>query len=167
MNGNTNSFRLEGTAINTTRLVLFTLDDQHYALHLEAVERIVRAAALTPLPKAPGVVLGILDIQGEVIPVINLRKRFRLAEREIRPSDQFIVARTRSMKVVLPVDAVESVVEEAELEPLAPAGVMAGMDYVAGVTRTAEGLVLIHDLDTFLSSEEEKALADALAEEQS
>jgi purine-binding chemotaxis protein CheW len=141
--------------------LVFTLDEQQYALGLGAVERIVRAAAITPLPKAPDIILGILDIQGEVLPVIDVRKRFRRPAREIRPADQFIIARARSLKVALLVDAAQGVVEEAAGQ-IAPDDFISGMEYVSGVTRTDDGLVLIHDLDRFLSLEEEKLLLDAM-----
>jgi len=147
--------------MKTTGLAVFSIDEQRYALPLEDVERIIRAAALTPLPKAPDIVLGILDLQGEVIPVVNIRKRFRLPERGIRPEDLFIVARAGSLKVALVVDEAHGVMEP-EQEPVPPEAVVAGLDYVAGVTRTEEGLVLIHDLDTFLSLEEENSLSKAL-----
>jgi len=142
--------------------LVFTLDEQQYALRLDAVERIIRAAAITPLPKAPDIILGILDLQGEVVPVIDVRKRFRLPAREIRPADQFIIARTRSLKVVLLVDTTQGVAEEAGDGHTAPDDFIAGMEYVSGVARTEDGLVLIHDLDRFLSLEEEKLLLEAL-----
>ena len=142
--------------------MVFTLDEQQYAIRLDAVERIVRAAAITPLPKAPDIILGILDLQGEVVPVIDVRKRFRLPESEIRPADQFIIANARSLKVALLVDAAQGVLEEAEAGHVAPDGFMPGMEYVAGVARTEGGLVLIHDLDKFLSLEEEKLLLEAM-----
>ncbi|MBF8302857.1 MAG: cheW40H-4 [Candidatus Dadabacteria bacterium] len=58
------------------QLVVLTLDEQRYALHLSAVERIVRVVEVTPLPKAPEIVLGVVNVQGQIIPVINIRKRF-------------------------------------------------------------------------------------------
>lgn len=129
--------------------------------------RIVRAATITPLPRAPDIILGILDIQGEIIPVVNVRKRFRQPERELRPADQFIIARARSLTVALVVDAAHSVVEVQDRDLIATDDILAGMEYVAGVTRTKGGLVLIHDLDTFLSLGEEKVLLAALEQGQS
>lgn len=129
--------------------------------------RIVRAAAITPLPQAPDIILGILDIQGEIIPVVNVRKRFRQPERELRPADQFIIARARSLTVALVVDAAHSVEEVQDRDLIATDDILAGMEYVAGVTRTKGGLVLIHDLDTFLSLGEEKVLLAALEQGQS
>jgi purine-binding chemotaxis protein CheW len=66
-----------------TQLVVFALDEQRYALRLTAVERIVRAVEVTPLPKAPQIVLGVIDAQGRIIPVVDVRQRFRLTEREV------------------------------------------------------------------------------------
>ena len=66
----------------SNQLVVFALDDQRYALHLSAVDRVVPMVRVTPLPKAPDIVIGVVNVQGRVIPVINMRRRFRLPERE-------------------------------------------------------------------------------------
>ncbi len=58
--------------------IVFTLDEQRYALHLSAVERVICVVEITPLPKAPEIVLGIINVGGQIIPVIDMRKRFRL-----------------------------------------------------------------------------------------
>lgn len=131
-------------------------------MRLDSVERVVRAAAITPLPKAPEIVLGILDLQGQIIPVINLRKRFRLPEREIRSTDQFVVARTGTLTLALVVDSTESVMELTDREAILPDDILTGMVYLEGVTRTKDGLVLIHDLESLLFAAEEELLAQAL-----
>ena len=150
--------------ITTPQLLIFTLDEERYALRLAAVERVVRAAAITPLPQAPEVVLGVLDLHGQVIPVINLRRRFRLPERALRSSDQFVIARARLVTLALAVDGVESVLEESAHEVIAPDDILAGTGFLEGVTRTEDGLVLIHDLASLLFPEEELLLARALKE---
>lgn len=144
-------------------MLIFTLDQQRYALRLEHVERVVRAAAVTPLPRAPEPVLGILDLQGRVLPVIDLRLRFGLPTRALRCSDQFVIARAGALSVVLAVDGTESVHEAASQEVVAPADIVAGTEFLEGVTRTGDGLVLIHDLGTLLFPDEERALVEALA----
>jgi purine-binding chemotaxis protein CheW len=58
--------------LQTQKLVVFTLDEQHYALHLVAVERAVRMVEIALLPKAPKIVLGVINVQGRIIPVVNL-----------------------------------------------------------------------------------------------
>jgi purine-binding chemotaxis protein CheW len=148
-----------------SRLVVFTLDEQRYALRLEAVERIVRLVEVSPLPKAPEIVLGVVNVQGRVLPVVNIRRRFRLPDREADLRDQLILAWTSRRPVVLVVDAVGGVVERTG-EELIPAGsIVPGTEYVDGVVKLPDRLVLIHDLDKFLSLEEETKLGKALGAE--
>jgi purine-binding chemotaxis protein CheW len=143
-------------------LLIFTLDDQRYAVRLSAVDSVVRAAAITPLPRAPEIVLGVLDLHGQVIPVINLRRRFRVPERELRTSDQFVIARAGLLTVALAVDGTEGVLEENAGSLIAPDDILTGTRYLEGVTRTGDGLVLIHDLSSLLFPDEELLLAQAL-----
>ncbi|HJV33944.1 chemotaxis protein CheW [Geomonas sp.] len=145
-------------------LLVFTLDRQRYALRLDRVQRVVRAAAVTPLPKAPEIVLGVLDLQGQVVPVINLRRRFSLPEREIRSDDQLVVARAGALTVALAVDGTESVLEEGELELTSPEEIVAGTSFLEGVAATRQGLLLIHDLEALLFPAEESQLSKALEE---
>lgn len=130
------------------------------------MQRVVRAAAITPLPQAPEIVLGILDLQGQVIPVIDLRKRFRLPERELSCEDQFVVARSGALTLALVVDGTESVMEQTELPLIAPDDILTGMAFLEGVTSTDQGLILIHDLETLLFAAEEELLARALEQMQ-
>lgn len=62
-------------------LVVFRLDERRYALPLSVVERVIRAVEVTPLPKAPPIVLGAIDVQGRVVPVLNVRRRFLMPDR--------------------------------------------------------------------------------------
>ncbi len=144
------------------RLLIFMLDSHRYALHLRAVERVFRIVEITPLPKAPEIVLGMINMAGRVIPVIDVRKRFRLPEREIALSDQLIAAKTAVRSLALVVDAVMDVIEYPG-EAAVPAGkIIPGTEYVEGVLKFDDGMVLIHDLEKFLSLDEEKTLEAAL-----
>jgi purine-binding chemotaxis protein CheW len=144
------------------QLVLFALDEQRYALALASVERAVRAVAITSLPKAPSAVLGIVNVKGNVVPVYDLRRRFRLPEREINLTDQLMIARTSRQIVALLVDTVNGVFEVPEEEITSAEKILPEVEYVRGVVKLPDGLVLIHDLDRFLSSEEERILDEAL-----
>lgn len=145
-----------------TQLVVFTVHEQRYALHLSTVERVVRAVEITPLPKAPEIVLGVINVQGRVVPVVNLRKRFRFPERPIEVADRLIVARTPRRSVVLVVDGVSGVVERPENEVIGSGRILPGLEYLEGVVKLEDGMILIHDLDKFLSLQEERKLDDAL-----
>lgn len=144
------------------QLVVFTLDERHYALHLSTTERALRMVEITLLPKAPEIVLGIIDVHGEVIPVLSIRKRFRLPEREPDPGDQLIIARTARRIVALVVDTVSDVVTLPAEEMVEPDRILPQLEHVEGVVKLDDGMVFIHDLDAFLSLEEEQALDAAI-----
>jgi purine-binding chemotaxis protein CheW len=145
-------------------VLLFTLEGQRYALPSADVRELVRAVRLTPLPRAPDVVEGLLNLRGELLPVLDLRRRFRLPPRPLSPMDHFIIARAGARLVGLRVDRAEG------LLPLEPGTLDAtpttlpGVGYVAGAVKLPEGLVLVHDLRTFLSEAEALALDSALAD---
>jgi len=143
-------------------LVVFTLDDQRYALKLSSVVRIHRAVEITTLPKAPEIILGVVNIQGRIIPVFNMRKRFRLPEREINLSDQLLVANTSKRSVAMIADDVTGVIEISEKEVATPEKILPGLDYVEGVVKLENSMIFIHDIDRFLSLDEENTLGMAL-----
>lgn len=143
-------------------LVIFALDDQRYALPLHATERVVRMVAISSLPNAPDIILGVVNFQGRVIPVINVRRRFCLREREIALTDQLVVGHTARRPVALVVDAVLDVIASSEQNLIATENILPKVEYVEGVVKLTDGLILIHDLDKFLSLEEEGSLDQAL-----
>jgi purine-binding chemotaxis protein CheW len=147
----------------TLRFLVFQLDANRYGLTLAAVERTVRVVEITPLPKAPEIVLGIINVEGRVVPVVDIRERFRRPKREVRLDDQIILARTSRRNIGLLVDRAEEVVERAENEVAKAEAVLPGLKYVQGVVKLRDGLILIHDLETFLSLDEEAQLTSALA----
>lgn len=144
--------------------LVFTLDEQKYALNLFDVEKVTRIAGLTPLPDAPDIVLGIINLQGRIIPVVNIRKRFNLPDREIEISNQMIMAHTSKRVLSLLVDAVEGIVERPEQEVILAEKILPDMEYIEGVVKLEDGLILIHDIERFLSLEEERKLEDAMKE---
>jgi purine-binding chemotaxis protein CheW len=146
----------------TNHLLVLTLDEQRYALRLSAVERVLRAVAVTPLPQMPEIILGIVNVHGRVIPVVDVRKRFHLPTREIELSDRFIVARTARRSVIVVADTVVGVLPHAQHDVMPAGKILSGAGYVEGVVRLTDGLILIHNLDTFLSLDEERALHQAL-----
>jgi purine-binding chemotaxis protein CheW len=144
------------------QLVTFYLDEGRYAVEAAAVRRVVRVVEVTPLPKAPALVLGVIDLHGQMVPVFDLRARFGLDARDLRLSDQLIIADTSRWTVALLVDAVDDVIEVEEGEVVAQARILPGLDCVQGVAATDEGLVVIHDLEGLLDLPAADRLSDAL-----
>jgi purine-binding chemotaxis protein CheW len=145
------------------QMLVFLLDEQRYALRLYSVKRIVRIPEITVLPHAPEIVLGLVTVQGKVIPVINIRKRFELSHRDLDVSNHLVIACTSHRNVGLVVDMAIGVIERTEESAIAAERICPSLSYVEGVVKLHGGLILIHDLDTFLSLEEESVLEQAMA----
>lgn len=133
------------------RIVVFTLDSQRYALPLAAVERVVRAVAVTPVPQAAGEVLGVIDVEGHVTPVIDVRRRLGLPDRAVAVSDEFLLARSGARAVALWIDEVVGVEECAEPDAEAVPPVVPEEAAVRGVVRRPDGLILVPDVDRLVS----------------
>ena len=148
--------------VSLIRLVLLTVDGQTYALHLEAVDRILRMAEVTLLPGAPDAVEGVINIQGGVVTVVSIRRRLGLARRAVGTADSLVVARARSRRLAIIAESVLGVVERPAEAIVSTGGIARGTQHIEGVLKTSDGLVLIHDLDRFFSPEEEQSLDLAL-----
>ena len=149
---------------NSSQLAVFTLDGNKYALNISVVERMLRSVEIAFLPDSPDIVIGIINLQGKVIPVFNVRRRFRLPEREMDVSDHIIIAKTPKRMIALLVDEVLGIYAFTEGDIVRPDDMMSSMEYIDGVVKTADGMILIHDLNRFLSLDEESALDAALSE---
>ena len=157
------AFNPSMTPRTLNQLVAFTLNRQPYALRLASVRQVLRMVEVTPLPKAPEIVLGVVSLHGTVVPVLSIRRRVGLTDREASLSDQLIVADTACRIVALVVDAVIGVVERSTEEITEAERIVPSAQYVEGIARLEEDMLFIHDLDRFLSQHEESQLRGALA----
>ncbi len=148
----------------TFHLVVFLLAEQQYALPLPMVERVLPMVAVSPLPQAPPMTLGVINIHGTVVPVLDLRRRFGFPPHEYGLAAHVLLARTTRRTLALPVDAVLGVKEVAALAVTSPDAVVSGRAPVVGIVALADGLLFIHDLDSLLSYDEEQQLTRAIAE---
>jgi purine-binding chemotaxis protein CheW len=148
----------------TREVLVFEVEGQRYGLPTADVRELVRAVTITPLPNAPPVIEGVVNVRGRVLPVLDVRARFRLPAKALDPSDHFIVASAGPRGVILHVDGAThlALLDEASIQPSQTLGPSATC--VAGVARLEDGLVLIHDLATFLSAAEAASLDEALDE---
>lgn len=145
--------------------VLFLLAGQRYGVTADRVAEIARAVQITPLPTAPPLVEGAVDWRGRIVPVLDLRGRFRLPPKPLQLSDHLILARSRDRAVALRVDDVSDVVALAADTIIPAQEALPGVGMVAGIARSTDGdgLILIQDLDSFLSDAELDGLDRAVA----
>jgi purine-binding chemotaxis protein CheW len=145
------------------RFLLFLIDDARYAVRADAVAEIVRAVAVNPLPNAPAVIEGLIDVRGELAPVFDLRRRFGSTSRPVDIADHFILVRATNRLAALHVDRVLDLADVPDADVSRVADYVSQADHVAGVATLPDGLALIHDVDAFLSAAEADSLDAAIA----
>jgi purine-binding chemotaxis protein CheW len=144
------------------QIVIFTLDGLNYALPLQSVLRVIHAVEITFLPNAPEIIPGVINVQGRIIPVIDIRKRFGLPEREIGLEDRMIIADTGKRQVVLSADTVPGFIELSDRQMVVTSDLLQFGGNLKGIAKMEDGLILIYDLEKFLSLDEEYALEQAI-----
>jgi len=138
--------------MNARHLFLIELDGERYALHLSAVSRVVRMVELSPLPTAPPSLLGLVNVQGEVLPVVNLRSLFRHPLRPPAVEDVLVIAGAGERKLALAADAVKGVLSGAGDSLVADPELMRPTGLWEGVVRLPDGLVPVCDLEKILAA---------------
>ena len=130
----------------------FNLGPEVYGLPLERVLEIIGMQPITPIPETPPHVRGVINLRGKVIPVIDVRSRFRLELRPYDPRTCIIVVQTGGWSVGLVVDTVSDVVAISveATEPPPPATESTGEHYLHGVGKVGDGVRLLLDVDRFL-----------------
>ncbi len=147
---------------NELQVVVFQLGASTYALRLESVKRVIPSVEVSSLPSAPEIVLGVINVEGRIVPVFDVRRRFRLPKKSLALADRIILARTSRREVALIVDHVVGVMTPTVSEVVLSNEVLDRVDYVEGVIPLEDGVALIHNLDTFLGCDEVAALENAL-----
>lgn len=144
-------------------LLVFALDAHRFALPAEVVVEVVRVVAWSPLPSAPEIVEGAINVRGTIVPVLDVRVRFGLPPADVDPDQHLIVARAGSRVVALRVDRALALlaIRDDAVEPVGR--VAPGTRLVAGVARLPDGVLVIHDLERFLSLDEGARLDAAMA----
>ena len=142
------------------QLVTFSTGDEEFGVDILRVQEIIRTMAITKVPKAPEFVEGVINLRGKVIPIIDLRRRFGLQSKEHDKHTRIIVIEINTMIVGFVVDSVSEVlrIPASTVEP--PPPVVAGLEseYISGVGKLEDRLLILLDLDRLLSRTDIEAL---------
>ncbi|BBD07615.1 chemotaxis protein CheW [Desulfovibrio ferrophilus] len=142
------------------QLVTFSIGEEEFGVDILKVQEIIRTMEITKVPKAPDFVEGVINLRGNVIPIIDLRKRFGLQTREHDKHTRIIVIEINKMVVGFVVDSVSEVlrIPANTVEP--PPPVVSGLEseYISGVGKLEDRLLILLDLDRLLSGEEKDVL---------
>jgi len=146
---------------NLEEILTFRIEKKRFALHLNMIDQVLRALAITKLTDSPEFIEGVIDYFGEVIAVVNLRKRFGYPLEELKLSDRFIIVKTKNKKIALIVDEVERVVLPEPQDLFNSKDIDAGLKFL-NILRDDAGIVLIYDFESLLSKSEEIQLEQIL-----
>lgn len=150
----------------TKQEVIFKLDGEEYGLDIMKVYGIEKYQQVTKIPNTPEYIEGIINLRGEVHPIYNLRKKFKMAEKQIDDETKMIIVNSNDMMVGFVVDAVTEIryIEEEDIKP-APK-LISGIDrkYIVGVGKVEERMIILLDVDLILEEEEKKEIGQVLEE---
>jgi len=142
------------------QLVTFSIGEEEFGVDILSVQEIIRMMDITKVPRAPDFVEGVINLRGKVIPIIDLRKRFGLSTRDHDKHTRIIVIEINNMIVGFVVDSVSEVlrIPASTVEP--PPPVVSGLEseYISGVGKLEDRLLILLDLNKLLSGEEQNML---------
>jgi len=142
------------------QLVTFQLSEELYGIDIMDVKEIVRVQEIRPIPNAPTYVEGLFNLRGEIIPIINLHKRFHLRKAQLDDDEDllsgFIIIDLDGMKLGVIIDKVERVIsiDTNEIQP--PPQMLSGIgaEYIQGVANQKNGYLIILDIRKLFSAKE-------------
>jgi len=142
------------------RFLSFTVDDENYCMDILKVKEIMGMTAVTPLPRTPQFIRGVINLRGQIIPVIDLRLKFGLAFREYTKRTCIIVVEVayegENILMGLVVDAIQDVVSipDDKMTKIPYINAKIRSEYIKGIADTPEGMRIVLDVLRVLSDEE-------------
>ncbi len=146
------------------QLVTFRLGDEEYGVDILKVHEIDRMMDITEVPNAPSSIEGVINLRGKVIPVINLRKKFNLPPREADDRTKIVVVDIGTSAGMI-VDSVSEVLRISSdiIEPPPPMTTGLSSEYIRGVGKLKDRLLILLDIEKLLGAREKTETANAVA----
>ncbi|HPE81655.1 MAG: chemotaxis protein CheW [Gammaproteobacteria bacterium] len=143
------------------QLVTFRLKDESYGINVMQVQEVLRISEIAPVPGAPAYVLGIINLRGNVVTVIDTRTRFGLPTTERDDASRIVIIESDQQVVGILVDSVAEVVElrQSEIDSAPNIGNDESSRYIQGVASRDEDLLIVVDLNKLLTDEEWSEMA--------
>lgn len=153
VNANTESV---GSVTDGVQYVSFMLVGEEYGVPITQVQEIIRYESLTRVPQSSEFVRGVLNLRGRVMPVIDLRRKFNLADTEADRSTRIIVVDVEGSSMGMIVDQVSEVItiDPQKIEPAPELGTKVKTDYIRGMGKLEDRLVILLDIDKVLTAAE-------------
>ncbi|MFD2112965.1 chemotaxis protein CheW [Thiorhodococcus fuscus] len=146
----------------SSAFVTFSLAEETYAIDVLQVQEVLKLTDIAPVPGVPDFILGIINLRGDVVTVIDARRRMALPDREPDDASRIVIIDVDNQNVGILVDAVAEVVQISPdaVDPAPAVGNDQTSRFILGVTSTAEGLTILIDLNKLLSDDEWSIVRD-------
>jgi purine-binding chemotaxis protein CheW len=150
---------LEDEDTQKDNFLTFTLDNEVYAIEIKHVMEIIGMQAISKIPDLPEYVKGIINLRGKIIPVMDVRIKFKKEPKEYNDRTSTIIVEINDISVGLIIDSVSEVIIIPESEIVAPPEFSVNKNrYICGIGKTAEGVILIINCNKLLTEDETNAL---------
>ncbi|HEB30967.1 MAG TPA: chemotaxis protein CheW [Spirochaetes bacterium] len=152
--------KLKGSVEKLDQMISFNIGEEDYGVNIQTVKEVIRKREITRLPKAPAFVKGVINLRGDIIPIIDLRERFGMEQRESTDMTRVIVAEVDGRPIGMVVDSVSHVIRIAQDQIEPPPEMVGGIseEYLKGVGKVGEQLIVLLNIDRILSATEKVEL---------
>lgn len=152
---------------NILQIVSFTIENEEFGIDILKVEEIIRILNITKIPNSPEFIEGFVNLRGKVIPIVNLRKRLKINPKEFDNQTRVIVVNINNFTVGFIVDRVREVlrIPSSITEPTPYLTRSVKSEYITGVAKLENRLLILLDLEKILSLEEKEELSKVSNEE--
>jgi len=146
----------EKAVAEAERFLAFTLSGEHYGIPLLKVKEVIELTKITPLPYAPNYFKGIMNLRGQVISVVDLRLKFKMSKAEIGSQSAIVILDLSPLCLGVIVDSINCVLatERSEIQARPDVESQVKSDYILGVIRSNQDLVLLLDVERTLNAED-------------
>jgi len=148
-----------------TQFFVFRLDTQRFAIKLESVEKVIRAIELINVPESLNYLIGLINMEGRILPVFDIRKRFLLPPKEMDIQDRILISLSKNGTIAVIVDEVEGIVEFSTHQMCAAQSIFPKMDqYIEGVWKDGDNTAIVYDVDKLFPDFNAKDLNEVVTE---
>ena len=152
----------------TRQFVSFTVGKEEYGVHIEDVQEVVRMPEITHLPQTDSFIKGVINLRGNIIPVIDMRNRFKMDAKDYNETTRVIVVAIEEKLVGMIVDTVSQVLEISEEEISDAPDIINGLskEYIEGIGKINETMIILLKIDRVLTAAEIEMIADVTEEKE-
>jgi purine-binding chemotaxis protein CheW len=144
-------------------LLIFKIGKRHFALHLKDVVRVFLAAEISPLPGAPEIVKGVINLHGNITPVLDIRRRFQIEEKPLSVHDVFILIKVSTRSFCIIAESVENSINVPEDDIKMKDSIWPGLAIVDSILSVKEEIIIINDVNKYFLPGEEIILDNSLS----